>query len=60
LHTWFLSNSPAAFAKDEDFVTRNVEFLQCLANNFFGSAIAISIGRVPGVETTVVGSFEEL
>jgi hypothetical protein len=58
LHTWFLSNGPAAFAKDEDFVARNVELLQCLANDFLRCAIAVSIGCVPGIETTVVGSFE--
>lgn len=41
-------------------MARNFELLQCFANDFFGHTIAVSIGCIPCVEATVVGSFEEL
>lgn len=58
--TRLFANGPAAFCQDEDLMTGNVELLQCFADNFFGDAIAVSIGGIPGIETTIIRRLEKL
>lgn len=58
--TWLFSHGPTAFAEDENFVARNVEFFQCLADNFFRDAIAVHVGGIPGIEAAIVCRFEQL
>lgn len=38
----------------------NVEFLQCFADDLFRDAVAVSIGGVPGIETTIIRRFKKL
>ena len=53
------ANVAEAFGQDRDFVYWSIEFLQCLANDFFRSTIAVDVGCVPGIEIAIIGSFEQ-
>lgn len=56
--TRLFTNGPAAFCQNENFVARNVEFLQCFTDDLFGDTIAVCIGGIPGIETAVISRFE--
>ena len=40
-------------------MSRDIVLFDCLADDDFRGAVAVDIGCIPGVETTVVGGFEE-
>lgn len=40
-------------------MSRNIILLDRLADDDFRGAVAVHIGCIPGVETTIVGGFEE-
>ena len=47
-----------AFSHYDNFVTRYVIFLESFADDFFGFAVGVDIRCIPGIESYVVGSFE--
>ena len=47
-----------AFSHDDDFVARYVVFPESFADDFFGFAVRVDIRCIPGIETHVIGSFE--
>ena len=57
--TRLFANGPAAFCQNENFVTRNIKFLQSFADDFFGDTVTVGVGGVPGIETTIISCFEE-
>jgi hypothetical protein len=60
LDTWLFTDGPAAFTQDQDLVARDVELFQCFANDFLRNAIAVRVGGVPCVETTIIRCFKKL
>ena len=54
-----LPHSPKAFRQNHDFVAGDVIFLDCFADDFFGGAVGVDVCCVPGVDTPVVGGFED-
>jgi hypothetical protein len=58
-HTRLLSHSTMAFRQDNQFVARDIVFLDCLANNLLAYSVRIYICRIPCVQSLVEGGFEE-
>jgi len=56
---WLFSNSPEAFCKNHNLLARDIVFLDCFADDFFGDSVRVDICCVPCIETTIVCSFEE-
>lgn len=52
-------NSEIAFAQDDDFVSRDIVFLEGLADDLFRASVGVDICCVPCVETDIVGMLEE-
>lgn len=46
--------------KNDNFLARNIELLQGLANDHLGFAVGVCVGCIPSVDAIIVGSLEEL
>ena len=55
-----LSNDTEAFGEDNQLVPRKLVMLDGLANQLLRDSARIDVGRIPGVQPTVVGSLEQL
>lgn len=58
-NTWLLRHVQEALGHEHDFLTRNVEVPDSLADDLFADAVRIHVGRVPGVDTSVEGGLED-
>ena len=50
-----LADGPEAFAEDDEFVARDVEFLNRFADQFLADAVGVDVRSVPGIEAAVWG-----
>jgi hypothetical protein len=53
------ADSTEAFGQEDELLAGKIELLDRLAYHFFADTVAIDVGGVPGVKTTVVGAFQE-
>ena len=53
-----LWNESKGFRADDDFIARNLVFLDSLAHDLFRGTAGIDIGSIPGIETPVISCFE--
>ena len=54
-----LAHTPKAFGQDDDFFPRNLIFCDRLADYGLGRPVAVHVGSIPSVKTSVEGCFEE-
>lgn len=54
-----LAHGPVALGENNDLFARDVVLLNGLADNLLGHAVGVDVGRVPGVDATIVGGLEE-
>ena len=52
------THGSVAFSHDDDFVARDIIFLESFADDFFGFAVGVDVRCIPGIEPHVIGSFE--
>ncbi len=50
-----LADGAEAFAEDDEFVARDIEFLDRFADQFLADAVGVDVRGVPGVEAAVWG-----
>lgn len=57
--TGLLADREKALGQNDNLLARNVVLLQRLADCNLGRAVRVHVGRVPGVEASVVGGLEQ-
>lgn len=58
-HPRLLSHRTKALRQDDQLLSRDPVFLDRLRDDLFRHAIAVDVGRVPGVQSAIVCRFEE-
>ena len=53
-----LSNNAEALAEDDELVSRDLEMPDRLANDFLAIPVAVDVGSIPSIETSVPGALE--
>lgn len=48
-----------AFGQDHHLVPRDVVFLDGFSDDLFRHAVAVHVGCIPGIKTSIIGCFEE-
>jgi hypothetical protein len=54
-----LTHNTVTFCEDNEFVSRDIVFLDRLSDDLLADAIGVDVSCVPGVQSLVVGGFEE-
>jgi hypothetical protein len=52
-----LVDTEEEFRRDDEILTRNVVFLDCLSYDNFGCSLGVKVCRVPGVDAPLVRVF---
>ena len=53
------THGSVAFSHDDDFVARDIIFLESFADDFFGFAVGVDVRCIPGVDPHVIGGFQD-